>query len=169
MADLYDRWQEILKEVKADDSLSEYLDDVLNENMSSGYAASRNSMSRTGTGGDPLRGRGSWAYDDISDDEKTLGEAEDIDPIDEALASLHRPLKEDDELHKRKVSAINTIRNQLEHVWQMLGKAETKLGAAGFKADEVDFLGIEKTIETLVDNVQDVMDRIVATRDKVSL
>lgn len=160
MDDIRDRWEEILTEATADGSIDQYLDDVLE-------GLGRNQMARAGTGGDPLRGRHSNAYDDIPDEEKTLGECDD-DPIAEALAATG--LAEDDAAAtKRRTSSINAIRTSLEMVWQMLGKAETKLGAAKFKADEVDFTSIEDTIGVLIRNVEEVMDRIEATREKVSL
>lgn len=155
-------YPETLDIEEADDASAD-----LEEDAAWGRGASRNQMSRAGTGGDPLRGRDSSAYDDIDDDEKTVGQ--DDDPLEEALALTFGRIDEDEAARKRRVSAVNTIRGQLEHVWQMLGKAETKLGSAKFKADEVDFTKIEATIKKLIDNIQEVMARIESTREKVSL
>lgn len=170
MKDIRDRWMEILEE-----TTSEYsLDDLININVESlnevGRPTARNQMSRAGTGGDPLTSRGANAYDDISDEEKTLGETDD--PITEALRAT-RMLKEDggegQERGRRRMSSIQSIRTSLESVWQMLGKAETKLGAAEFSADDVGIESLQNTIDILSTNVAEIMARIEATRDQVTL
>lgn len=165
---------ELLSETSEDVTLEESIDtavEVLTENMSGGHAASRNAMSRTGTGGNPLVFPMPQRYDDIPEEEKTVGENDD--PLEEVRRLVREEieglLNEDESTKQRRISSIRKIRGELEHVWQMLGKAETKLGVAKFDADEMDFTGIEKTLNTLIDNIKEIMTRIERSREQVSL
>lgn len=232
-----ERWLEVLEDVgELSTTLEEQLErdldalELTSEMHAGGYAASRDQMSRAGTGGDPLRSRTSGAYDDIDPGQKTtlseVGRDDDFDILvhdDRAWSELRRlgwdmdepdeytwsvtqqgyvgthpeydditwdggqwlvggrrhhdfiesvvrgVLSEDDDDRKRRMRTIRNIRGQLEHVWQMLGKAETKLGVAKFDADEENFHEIEKTLQILVGNVKEIMSRIEAAREKMEL
>lgn len=167
-----EQWEYILAEISGDVPLDRYIDEVPLEELGNptGRGAARGQMSRTGYGGDPLRGRGASAYDDIDDGEKTLGEDDDLEEYVTYLDGLvDNVLNEDAESKRRRVSTIRNIRGQIEHVWQMLGKAETKLGVAKFDADEQDFTGIEKTLSLLIGKITELMDKLELAREKVSL
>lgn len=156
-----------------EESVDSYIDSRVN--MLDEALSVRNSFSRTGTGGDPLVSRGAGAYDDIDDDEKTVGKSrtdECDDPIAEALRKSfpgRKRLTEAESDTKQKLSSIRNIRGTLEQVWQMLGNAETKLGIAQFNADDMDFSGIEKTLIILVKNIREVMARLETARDSVNV
>lgn len=76
--DITSVWVRLLSEHVQDDDEIEGLIDELGQ-----VRCARSQMSQTGYGGDPLTSRGSWAYDDIDDDERTVGHASD--PIDDAI------------------------------------------------------------------------------------
>ena len=62
--------------------LIEELDPDIN-NMLTELRPVRDHMARAGAGGDPLVSRGSWVYDDLDEDEITVGRRED--PVEEAM------------------------------------------------------------------------------------
>jgi hypothetical protein len=170
MRDDVGRWLRVLDEVAAEqmggDGLVAEIDDLCE-------GVARSSTSRAGTGGDPLTSRDAGAYDDIDDDEKTVGECDEADdPIAEALAmTLGRAgrLTEDETMKKRRISAFRSIRSTLESVWGMLGKAETRLGIASFDADTLDMTEIEQTLAVLVKNVKEIMSRIETARERIGV
>lgn len=171
MTDVRSRWMDILNQT-SEETVDSYIDSRVN--MLDEALSVRNSFARTGTGGDPLVSRGAAAYDDIDDDEKTVGKSrtdECDDPIAEALQKSfpRRRLTEAESDTKQKLSSIRNIRGTLEQVWQMLGNAETKLGIAQFNADDMDFSGIEKTLIILVKNIREVMARLETARDSVNV
>lgn len=115
---------------------------ALKEDMSGGHAQSRNAMSRP-TGYMDTR------YDDLDPDESTLSEG-------------------DDEFKKQRLRKYNSIRGQLDNVWVMLGKAETKLGAAEFEAEDVHFNKIQKILGSLVEEVRGLMKKLEQARDNIA-
>lgn len=121
--------------------------ETLDESPSGHGAGARSVMARP-TGHMEAR------YDDLDDDESTITGRDDLEEGDE-------------EFKKQRNRKHNAIRGQLDNVWVSLGKAETKLGATQFEAEDVNFNQIHGILAKLIENVRSLMKKVEYARDHI--